>query len=229
MEKPGFQKKMADETDKRSDTTKLSREEHFHVCIFGSARIKKGDPEYDLVQQLSRMIASEGIDVVTGGGPGLMEAANSGHRLGRLGTDTHSVGYTIKLPKEQMANTHLDIKKDFSRFSNRLDSFMLISNAMVVAPGGVGTLLEFMYAWQLIQVKQVCDIPIILLGDMWSDFMDWVKHWPLRKGLISDSDMSSLFIVQTSEEAMEIIKKRYDEFNEGSKDFCLTYKKYRID
>ncbi len=104
-----------------------------------------------------------------------------------------------------------------------------ISNAIVVAPGGVGTLLEFMYAWQLVQVKHICDIPIILLGEMWSDFMAWVERWPLKNGLISGSDMSSLFIAKTSEDAMEIIRKRYEEFKEGSKDFCLTYKKYRID
>jgi uncharacterized protein (TIGR00725 family) len=136
----------------------------FHVCIFGSARLREGDPEYNLIYQLSTMIAEEGMNVVTGGGPGLMEAASKGHRAGRKDKKVQTIGLTINLPKKEEANPHLDIKKDFEKFSSRLDNFMLLSNVVVVAPGGVGTLLEFLYTWQLVQVKHICEIPIILLG-----------------------------------------------------------------
>ena len=125
--------------------------EHFRVTIFGSARLKSDDPRYKQIQSLAKMVAKEGFDVVTGGGAGIMEAANKGHKEGRKGNkDIHSFGLNIKLPMEQVANKHLDIKKDFERFSNRLDYFMYLSNIVVVAPGGIGTLLELYYTWQLV-------------------------------------------------------------------------------
>jgi uncharacterized protein (TIGR00730 family) len=203
--------------------------EHFHVCIFGSARISEGDPAYRLVEELSGMIAEEGLDVVTGGGPGLMEAANKGHKKGRVDVDTHSIGLNIKLPKEQGPNAHLDIKKEFSRFSERLDNFMLLSNVVVVAPGGVGTLLELFYAWQLVQVEHICNIPIILLGDMWTELIDWIEKWPLKLGLLSRDDMIPLFHAQDSEEAMKIIRKAFEEYKKGGEDFCLSFDKYSVD
>jgi uncharacterized protein (TIGR00730 family) len=202
---------------------------HFHVCIFGSARIKEGDPNYKLVRELSTLIAEEGMDVVTGGGPGIMEAASRGHREGRKDRDTHSIGLNIRLPKEQESNQHLDIKREFSRFSERLDNFMLLSNVVVVAPGGIGTLLEFFYTWQLVQVKHICDIPIILLGDMWGGLIKWIEKWPLKNELISPEDMHTLFLASDCQEAMKVIRKCYEEFNKGASDFCLTYKKYRIE
>lgn len=203
--------------------------EHFHVCIFGSARIKETDPAYTLVKELSRMIAEEGLDVVTGGGPGLMEAAGKGHKEGRVDVDTHSIGLNIKLPREQESNLHLDIKKEFSRFSERLDNFMQLSNVVVVAPGGVGTLLELFYAWQLVQVKHICNIPIILLGDMWPDLIGWIESWPLKHGLLNSDDLNSLFLARKSDEAMKIIRKAFEEYKKGGDDFCLTYDKYSID
>jgi len=202
---------------------------HFHVCIFGSARIKEGDPNYHIVYELSNLIAKEGMDVVTGGGPGLMEAANKGHKDGQTDLGSHSVGLTIKLPKEQDANPHLDVKKDFERFSERLDNFMSLSNVVVVAPGGVGTLLEFFYTWQLVQVKHICDIPVILLGEMWPELLAWVEKWPVAKGLISPDECHPLFLASNCEEAMHVIKKAYEDFKEGKTDFCLNHKKYRIE
>lgn len=112
-------------------------QKHFRVAIFGSARIKKDDPAYDEVYKLTHMIASENIDIVTGGGPGIMEAACKGHRDGRKSDEIHSIGLNIDIPAEQKPNRHLDIKREFDRFSKRLDTFMVLSNAVVVAPGGV--------------------------------------------------------------------------------------------
>ncbi len=124
---------------------------------------------------------------------------------------------------------HLDIKKEFSRFSDRLDNFMLLSNVVVVAPGGVGTLLELFYAWQLVQVEHICDTPIILLGEMWPDLIDWIEKWPLKLGLISQDDMIPLFLARDSEEAMKIVRKAFEEYKKGGDEFCLTYDKYSID
>lgn len=204
--------------------------EHFRVAIFGSARIKPNDPRYNQIYQLARRIARQGIDVVTGGGPGLMEAASQGHQEGRGNDDSiHAFGLNIMLPMEQQENKHLDIKKDFRRFSARLDYFMTLSNVVVVAPGGIGTLLELFYAWQLIQVKHTCRIPIILLGDMWPELIEWMEKWPLRKKMVSSDDLRAIFLANNVTETMKIIKHTYQKYREGGKDFCLNYKKYRLD
>jgi len=199
---------------------------HFRVAIFGSARIKKGHLVYNKIYSLAHMIAEQNIDVVTGGGPGLMEAASAGHKAGRKKAGVHSVGLNILLPKEQYANKHLDIKKDFHKFSERLDYFMVLSNCVVVAPGGIGTLLELFYTWQLIQVKHICNIPIILLGKEWPGLIKWIKSWALRNKLIDKEDLNSLFFADTSEEAMGIIKIAHDHFKKDGKYTCLNYKKY---
>jgi uncharacterized protein (TIGR00730 family) len=204
--------------------------EHFRVAIFGSARIKPHDPRYQQIYALARMIAKKGIDVVTGGGPGIMEAANKGHREGRKkGEKAHSFGLNIRLPKEQASNKHLDIKKDFERFSDRLDYFMYLSNVVVVAPGGIGTMLEFMYTWQLVQVKHVRNIPIILMGALWPELIHWFEKWPLKKRLISLEDMNSIFLADNCKEAMKVIRMAYREFKKGNPDFCKDYKQYKID
>jgi len=203
--------------------------DHFRVAIFGSARIKANDPRYNQIYSLARMIAADGMDVVTGGGPGIMEAANKGHQEGRKGRSVHSVGLNIMLPKEQEANKHLDIQKDFKRFSNRLDYFMKLSNVVVVAPGGVGTILELMYTWQLIQVEHTCNYPIILLGDMWQPFIDWIETWPIKKKLMGENDMMPIFLAKHCREAMKVIRKANQDFKERGPDYCWNYRKYKIE
>lgn len=201
---------------------------HFRVSIFGSARIKPDDPLYSDVFKLAKLIASENIDVVTGGGPGLMEAANKGHQAGRKDNSTHSLGLNIKLPHEQGANRHLDIIKDFDRFSRRLDNFMLLSNAVVVAPGGIGTVLELFYTWQLVQVKHICTIPIILLGDMWKPLLSWIREWLVNKQRISESDLDNIFIASTVDDAYKIINHFYEAFEKGEGLKCSNVDKYGI-
>jgi uncharacterized protein (TIGR00730 family) len=197
----------------------------FTVAIFGSARISRNDPIYHRVYRLGRWIGSKGFDVVTGGGPGIMDAANKGHRDGRKNHKTFSVGLNIILPREQKPNKHLDIKKEFHRFSGRLDTFMLMANVVVVAPGGIGTLLEFFYAWQLIQVRDVVEVPVILVGDMWMELMEWVGDWPLRRKLLSRSDLDSLFLVKNNSEAMRIIEATHDAYRRGEKVSCRELKR----
>ena len=214
------------------DQSKIDAEiykKHFRVAIFGSARIKEHDSSYQEIYKLAHMIAAENIDVVTGGGPGTMKAANKGHKDGRKRSDTtQSIGLNIRIPREQKPNRHLDIKKEFHHFSGRLDTFMVLSDAVVVAPGGVGTLLEFVYSWQLVQVKQICNIPIILLGDMWAEFLKWVERYPLKQKFLSKKDLNHLFLAKDSLDAFRIIKKFYDGYEKGD-DICLNFKKYKAD
>lgn len=185
---------------------------HFHVVIFGSARIQRDNPIYTQIRDLAKRLAAEGMDVVTGGGPGLMEAGNLGCQEGRKTTKVHSYGVNIKMEKPQIPNEHLDIKKEFDRFSERLDYFMYLADSIVVAPGGIGTMLEFMYTWQLIQVKDISHVPIILLGDGYQALLRWFKKNPLKNAFISPDDFRMIHIARDNEEAMNIILTRYQYF-----------------
>ncbi len=198
-----------------NESTETKYAEHFRVSIFGSARIQEDDKFYKWVYELSSRIAALDIDVVTGGGPGLMKAANAGHQAGRTNSKVHSIGLNINLPHEQKANRHLDVKREFERFSKRLDTFMELSNAVIVAPGGIGTGLELFYAWQLVQVKKIDTIPIILFGHMWRAFASWVREWPLKKGLLDQKDLDLLFIAETVDDAMEVITDFHSAYLEG--------------
>lgn len=218
---------------------------HFRVTIFGSARIKKNDLQYKLVYELAHMLAQEGIDIVTGGGPGIMGAASRGHHSGRKNNErkmgsiqhkplskitrnnnAHIVGLTINLPKEQRKSYHLDIRKDFDKFSKRLDQFMRLSNIVVAAPGGLGTTLELFYTWQLMQVKHICDMPIILLGSMWKPLLKWIRQEMLRKHLINPEDLKPIFLAKSCREALQIIKQARKEYEAGGKNVCRNMKKY---
>ncbi len=194
---------------------KLSDPRFYRVCIFGSARIKPDDIEYQEVYQLARLLAWESIDVLTGGGPGLMEAANKGATLGRGEKNTKSMSYglSIELEWEPEPNSHLDVKRHHHRFSSRLDDFMRLSNAVIATPGGIGTLLEVYFAWQLIQVKHLPARPIVLMDrDYWSGLIDWMKEVPLKRGLISSHDFDNISVVDSPEDVFEIISKHHREY-----------------
>lgn len=191
---------------------KILKHSKFRVSIFGSARIKKNSKAYKEIYNLGRMLGERGIDVVTGGGPGLMAAASLGHKVGRKNTTAHSIGLGIKLPHEQRFNSGLTLKKEFTRFSRRLDNFMLLSNAVVVAPGGVGTLLEFFYTWQLVQVEHISNIPIILLGDMWKGLVSWLKKEPLNKKYFDTRDINMIFVARNCKDAIKMIDKAHETF-----------------
>jgi len=202
----------------------------FRVTIFGSARIKKNDVHYKEVRTLSRMLGEKGMDIVTGGGPGLMMAANEGHKIGRKksGKKSHSIGLLINLPMRQKESKYLNVKKKFNRFSHRLDNFMNLSNIFVVATGGIGTILELFYTLQLIQVKQTCDVPIILLGDMWPDLIKWLEKWPLKNKMLEGQDLNSIFLAKNCDEAMKMIDRSFEEYKKGTKKYCLNYKRYKL-
>jgi uncharacterized protein (TIGR00730 family) len=201
--------------------------DQFRVAIFGSARLKADSPEYYQVFNLARLIASAEIHLVTGGGPGLMEAASNGFYEWKKDASIYSIGLNIKLPKEQRFAAHLDIKKQFDRFSERLDSFVVLSNAFVVTPGGIGTILELFYTWQLAQVKQLADKPLILMGEMWPDLLKWMRAWPLKDNLLDEADLDLIYLTKDYIEAFAVVQESYNHFREGGTEFCRTYKEYR--
>jgi uncharacterized protein (TIGR00730 family) len=205
-------------------------DKHFKVTIFGSSRVEKDDSTYKRVKELAFMLGERGIDVVTGGGPGLMQAANEGHQAGtKKGKNrSHSIGIGVKLLWKQKFNKSVQYKKEFNRFSKRLDEFMLLSNAVVVEPGGLGTILELFYTWQLVQVHHICDIPIILVGEKWKGLLEWIKNSPLKNKYLDEIDYNLVFHVKNTKQAIKIIEENYKYFKKGGKAFCLNYKKYKL-
>lgn len=184
----------------------------FRVAIFGSARIKENDKFYKQVFELAADIGRHGFDIVTGGGPGLMEAANAGHTLGDPNKLSDNIGLPIRLPWENRANKHLEIKRHFNKFSDRLDTFVALSSAIVVVPGGIGTCLELFYIWQLIQVRHIPPMPIILVGKMWEEMLKWVREYPIKQGLVSKEEDDWVYVAKNNKEAMEIILKAHKQF-----------------
>jgi hypothetical protein len=186
---------------------------NFRVCIFGSARIKPQDPIYRDVFRLAQNLSERGVDVVTGGGPGLMAAANRG-TLAAKHRRSRSYGLPLDLPSLiEPANRHLDYSSAHKRFSSRLDEFIRLTHAVVVAPGGIGTLLELMYVWQLLQLRTIDPRPTILLGkDYWSGLLEWMKSAPVAMRLADPRDLECLCLVDTPEEALAILDNAQAEF-----------------
>lgn len=203
----------------------LKRNE-FRISIFGSARIKPDDPIYQGTYNLAKEIAAMDMDLITGGGPGIMEAAACGHKDGDDKGIAHSIGLNIRLPFEQAPNEGLEMMHTHDRFSTRLDEFMLLSNVIVVMPGGIGTCLEFFYTWQLLQVKHLCHMPVILVGKMWRELINWVIDEPLKYGYLSPEDLDFIVLVDKAEDALGVIKKAKEHFDKEGPDACVNWKKY---
>lgn len=187
----------------------------FRVCIFGSARIKPDDQIYQTTEALAVALGKDGIDVLTGGGPGLMEAANKGVRAGKQlsGSRSKSFGITIELNKFESPSDHLDIKHHHKKFSSRLDDFMRLSNALIVVQGGIGTLLELYFSWQLIQVGHMPERPIILMDrKFWEGLIDWMQDKQVGRGLVNQTDFRWIHLVDTPEEAMSIVRVEHQKF-----------------
>ncbi len=189
----------------------------FRVCIFGSARIKPEDEIYKVTKQLAFALGQQGIDVLTGGGQGLMEAANIGVREGKKasGSRSKSFGITIELNKFEQPSEHLDVKHHHKKFSSRLDDFMRLSNAIIVVPGGIGTVLELFFSWQLLQVGHMSERPIVLYNrTFWEGIIEWMKEIQITAGLVSPGDLRWIHLVDTAEQAVEIITAEHAKFAE---------------
>ena len=196
------------------------------VTIFGSARTKPTDAEYVSAVETARLLAKAGFAIITGGGPGIMEAANKGAQEG----GNLSIGCNIELPFEQSSNRYLDVSLDFSYFFVRKTMFMKYSNAFVIYPGGFGTMDELFEALTLIQTRKVNNFPIILHGwSYWSGLVNWINDVMLAEGKISSQDTSLLRVSDDPQEICKLISEAYEESyrSEGERLQSYQYKSIR--
>lgn len=178
------------------------------VSIFGSARTDSGHPYYALTEEIARMLSDAGFSVVSGGGPGIMEAANKGAFAGK----SASVGLNIELPHEQSANTFQNISLSFQHFFARKVMFVKYAKAYVVMPGGFGTLDELVEALTLIQTGKSVRMPIILVHEpFWDGLLQWFKHTLVQEGVISEDDLSLFTIVNSAQEVLDTIFHYYEQ------------------
>ena len=187
------------------------RRQRYRVTIFGSARAQPGTAAYEETKSLARQLARLGCDIVTGGGPGLMQAANEGAYS--VSKDRRgSIGLHIDLEAEQNVNPFVGQVYAHRTFFSRLHHFALLSDAFVVVPGGVGTTLETTMIWQLLQVRKIEGTPLILIGEMWADFMAWARRHMLASTppLAAPKDLRIPDCVPTAKEAVALIKKSRD-------------------
>jgi uncharacterized protein (TIGR00730 family) len=172
------------------------------VTIFGSARTKPGAPEYELARRIARRLAEKGFSIITGGGPGIMEAANRGCREG----GGLSIGCNIELPHEQGLNEYVDLGVEFKYFFARKTMFVKYADAFVILPGGFGTLDELFEALTLIQTGKVRDFPVVLVGtDYWRGLLDWMRDVQLPAGAITEADLALLRLTDDPDEAVSIV------------------------
>ena len=191
-----------------------TRRERYRVTIFGSARVPRDSWVYAEVKRLAKALAELGCDIVSGGGPGLMQAANEG--ACEAGSKERSLGIRVELPFEQEANPFVEEVFEHRTFFTRLHQFVLMSDAFVVVPGGVGTVLETLMIWQLLQVKHLERTPLILIGAMWADLRDWARRHmtelhpelPLAK----PEDMEIPICLKSADEAIGVIRERHAEW-----------------
>ena len=180
------------------------------VSIFGSARTPEGTKPYDCARATARKFAEAGFAVVTGGGPGVMEAANRGCQEG----GGLSVGFNIDLPHEQGVNPYCDLTMTFKHFYARKTMFVKAAEGFVIFPGGFGTLDEAFEALTLIQTGKVLDFPVVLFDrDYWQEMLSWIDAELLADGMISPDDVSLLHVTDDPAEAVRIIVASYDERN----------------
>jgi uncharacterized protein (TIGR00730 family) len=188
-----------------------TKRERYRVTIFGSARAKPGSFVYEEVKRCAAALAEMGCDIITGGGPGLMQAANEGAASVNAPERNRSVGIRVELPFEQEANPFVEQAFEHKTFFSRLHQFVLVSDAYIVTPGGIGTVLELTLIWQLLQVKHVHDSPLILVGNMWGELVDWAKKNLLKPelNLANPEDMSIPRCVKTADEAIALIRAHH--------------------
>ena len=176
------------------------------VTMFGSARVRPDSPYYMLTEQIARLLSDSGFSVISGGGPGIMEAANKGAFFGK----SPSVGLNIQLPHEQKNNPYQDISQTFRHFFARKYMFVRFASAYVVMPGGFGTLDELMEALTLIQTGKGRKIPLILVGSaFWGGMLDWFRERLMAEGMIDPEDMNLIQLIDEPEKVVDAIFNHY--------------------
>jgi uncharacterized protein (TIGR00730 family) len=188
-----------------------TKRERYRVTIFGSARIAKDSWGYAEVKRLARALAEMGCDIISGGGPGLMQAANEGAAEAGGEAGNRSIGIRVDLPFEQEVNPFVEQAFEHRTFFTRLHQFVLMSDAFVVVPGGIGTVLETLMVWQLIQVKHLTDTPLILIGPMWKGLVDWTRQSMLKPEhpLASPQDFDIPRCLAGADEAIALIRESH--------------------
>lgn len=197
-----------------------SKKERYRVTIFGSARVPKDSWVFGEVKRLARTLSGMGCDIVTGGGPGLMQAANEGAAQAGKGDRSRSVGIRVDLPFEQEVNPFVEQAFEHRTFFTRLHQFVLMSDAFVVVPGGIGTALETLMVWQLMQVRHLDDrTPLILIGKMYSRLVDWACEHMLNPQfpLANPEDMEIPLCVSTADEAIAVIRKDHSAWRKSQR------------
>ena len=209
-----------------NDLTRLrpSRPERYRVTIFGSARTRPGHFVYSEVKRFARALSEMGCDIVTGGGPGLMQAANEGAKeaVGRIGQQ--SLGIRVELPFEQTANPFVDEQFEHQTFFTRLHHFVLASDAFVVVPGGIGTALELFMVWQLIQVGHLRDVPLIVAGPGYKELVGWCRRWMLSEDLelASENDLAIPQCVEGADQAIALLREHHARWLQGQSVICSS-------
>lgn len=177
------------------------------VSIFGSARTHPNNPHYQLAEQIAKQLSDAGFAVISGGGPGIMEAANKGAYYGK----SPSIGLNIQLPHEQHRNAYQDISQTFRHFFARKYMFVKFATAYVVLPGGFGTLDELMEALTLVQTGKTRKMPIILVySEFWRGLLDWFKNTLITEGFISADDMNLIQIIDEPDQVVKAIFQYYE-------------------
>jgi uncharacterized protein (TIGR00730 family) len=189
---------------------KPAQRERYRVTIFGSARARPGTFGYDETRRVAAALAAMGCDIITGGGPGLMQAANEGAASAE--GSVQSVGIRVDLPFEQGLNAFVTDAFEHRTFFTRLHQFVLTSDAFLVAPGGIGTVLEALMVWQLLQVKHLERTPLVLVGKMWPGLLAWAKHAMLSNDppLASVEDFELLRCAADADEAIALIREHHE-------------------
>ena len=177
------------------------------VSIFGSARTPPGHPYYVLAERIAWLLSDAGFSVISGGGPGVMEASNKGAHFG----SSPSIGLNIELPREQFGNTYQDISLKFKHFFARKVTFMRFSTAYVCLPGGFGTLDELTEALTLMQTGKIRRMPIILVkASFWNGMIDWIRDRLVNEGLINPEDVSLMQVIDEPEQVVDAIFSYYE-------------------
>lgn len=177
------------------------------VSIFGSSRTTKGHPDYETARKTAACFAACGYAVITGGGPGIMEAAN----MGALEQNGESVGLKITLPFEEKSNAYMTRSLDFNYFFIRKVMFVKYAQAYIIMPGGLGTMDEMFETLTLVQTRRIRKMPVILMNkEFWAGLVDWIKNSLAATGLISPEDMELFSLVDTPEQALKIVNNFYN-------------------
>ena len=178
------------------------------ITIFGSARVRPGDDQYETAVAMARALGEANFDIITGGGPGIMEAANKGAKEG----NARSIGLNIELPFEQHLNPHVDLSVDFHYFFVRKTMLVKYAQGFVIFPGGFGTMDELFESLTLIQTGKVLNFPVVLFDtSYWQGLINWLRDTMLAQGKIAAEDLDLLFLTDSVEDARDFIVKSLQE------------------